>query len=65
MNPRRLHKLTIFSILAAPELGEGGRCGSVFSLIKKGTTADYADGTDEEGENSRFKIIRVIRAIRG
>src|SRR5207244_3461734 len=29
-------------------------------------TADYADGTDEEGENSRFKIIRVIpESIRG
>ena len=28
-------------------------------------TADYADGTDEERGNLRFRIIRVIRAIRG
>src|SRR5438270_13390523 len=35
MNPRRLHELTIFSILAAPKLGEGGRCGSVLSLISR------------------------------
>jgi hypothetical protein len=30
-------------------------------MMMKRATADYADGTDEEAENLRFKIIRVIR----
>ena len=43
MNPRRLHKLTIFSILAAPELGVGGRCESVALIEDRKVPQFFAD----------------------
>src|SRR6266404_7652699 len=46
MKPRRLHRLTIFSMLAAPWLCEGGRCVSGDLLIEAELTADYADVAD-------------------
>jgi hypothetical protein len=54
-----LHKLTIFSILTTPELGEGGRCESDGALIGTDLTADYADVADNQIELAITFISRL------